>query len=223
MNEQQLKSNIDSLGTIKEKLFAGKAALDNTDLDHLFKQIEEELSSVPGNKTFINKEKLITGWIEIFKAVSSGDFAEPLMAALDKDNFYNLGTHLLEECQNGSANSNVILLIHEYLNLFRSSSFLKKIYDETKWEELIYSLILASSYDVIVLFNQRVSEYGDKTLFKIIKNNTVKAISWKEAEKNISSYARSFYSIIKDEDLTSVKIAFLLENSPQMPLLDLAC
>ena len=74
-----------------------------------------------------------------------------------------------------------------------------------------------------MLFNQRVRDYGGKPLFKVIKGSTVKEISWDEAKNNVDDYARSFYSLIKDEEADSVKIAFLLENSPQMPLLDLAC
>ncbi|MFC2094185.1 GNAT family N-acetyltransferase, partial [Bacteroidota bacterium] len=62
-----------------------------------------------------------------------------------------------------------------------------------------------------------------KPLFKVIKGNTLDEVSWDNAKINVDDYARSFYSLIKDEEADSVKIAFLLENSPQMPLLDLAC
>jgi long-subunit acyl-CoA synthetase (AMP-forming) len=74
-----------------------------------------------------------------------------------------------------------------------------------------------------VLFNQRVRDYCEKPLFKVIKGSAVIEESWDKAKKNVEVYAHSFYSLIKDEGADSVKIAFLLENNLQMPLLDLAC
>jgi len=222
MNEPQLQKHR-TLSAIKEKFYSGKAAFEKADLDHLYKQFEDELKNAVNNKAICKDAELTESWLEIFKAVSAGYFADPVMAAIDKEIFYDLGLYLLEEMKENSGNQINIFLAHEYLNLFRASSLLKKIYDEKKWEELIYNLILKSNYNINVLFNQRVRDYGGKPLFKIIKGNTVKEISWDETKKNVDDYARSFYSLIKDEDADSVKIAFLLENSPQMPLLDLAC
>ncbi|MGB5895122.1 MAG: AMP-binding protein, partial [Ignavibacteriaceae bacterium] len=223
MDEQQLQVKKETLNTIKEKFFSGKAAFERADLDHLYKQFEDELSNAVKNKTICKDADLTESWLEIFKVVSVGYFAEPVMAAADKELFYELGIYLLAEMKENSGNQTTILLSHEYLNLFRTSSLLKKIYDEKKWEELVYNLILTSNYNTKVLFNQRVRDYGEKPLFKVIKGSTVKEISWDDANKNIDDYARSFYSLIKDEEADSVKIAFLLENNPQMPLLDLAC
>jgi long-chain acyl-CoA synthetase len=222
MNEQQLQRH-NTLTTIKEKLFSGKAAFENEELNHLYKQLEEELSNAVKNKAICKNSELTELWYEIFKAVSEGYFAEPVMAAINKELFYNLGLNLLAGMKENSDNQITISLTHEYLNLFRTSSFLKKIYNEKKWEELVLNLIAESNYNTSILFNQRVKQYGDKPLFKIIKGDSVTKISWNEATKNVDDYARSFYSLIKNEDADSVKIAFLLENSPQMPLLDLSC
>lgn len=222
MNEQQLQK-YNTLSTIKEKLFSGKAAFEKEELNQLYKQFEDELSDAVKNKAICKNAELTESWFEIFKAVSAGCFADPVMAAIDKETFYNLGLKLLEEMKENSSNQIAVSLSHEYLNLFRTSSHLKKIYDEKKWEELIYNLILKSNYNTKVLFNQRVRDYSGKPLFKVIKGSTVKEISWDVAKKDVDDYARSFYSLIKDEDADSVKIAFLLENSLQMPILDLAC
>jgi len=223
MNEQQTRLKKETLNTIKEKFFSGKAAFEQADLDHLYKQFGEELNSAVKNKTMCQDAELAESWLEIFKAVSEGHFAAPVMAFGDKELFYDLGLYLLSEMKEDSGSQFIILLTHEFLNLFRASSLLKKIYDEKKWEELVYNLILNSNYNTNVLFNQRVRDYGDKPLFKVINGNAVKEVKWNEVKKNVDVYARSFYSLIKEEEADSVKIAFLLENSPQMPLLDLAC
>ena len=223
MNEQQIPVKKETLNKIKEKLFSGKAAFEKEDLNHLYKQFEDELKNAVNNKALCKDAELTKSWLEIFIAVSEGFFADPVMAAMDKEIFYDLGLILLAEMKENSGIQINIFLSHEYLNLFRTSSLLKKIYDENKWEELIHNLILKSNYNIKVLFNQRVRDYGGKPLFKVIKGNSFKEVSWDETKINVDDYARSFYSLIKDEEADSVKIAFLLENSPQMPLLDLAC
>ncbi|MCH7769951.1 MAG: GNAT family N-acetyltransferase [Bacteroidetes bacterium] len=223
MNQHQAKIKSENLTLIKEKLFSGKAALEESDLNYLFKQLEDELNETIRDKLISTDNELVKLWCEVFEVVSAGNFADSLMFSLDKEIFYKFGLFIHEEINVNPANENLVLLIHEYLNIFRTSSLLKKIYKEKKWEALVFNLISSSNYNVSVLFNQRVREYGDKPLFKLIKGNTVDKISWNEVNKNVSKYSHSFYSLIKDEDSNSVKITFLLENSPYMPLLDLAC
>ncbi|MGB5896233.1 MAG: AMP-binding protein, partial [Ignavibacteriaceae bacterium] len=223
MNEQQILLKKETLNTIKEKFFSGKAAFEQADLNHLYKQFEDELNNAVKNKTICKDAELTESWLEIFKEVSTGYFAGPVMAATDKELFYELGVYLLAEIKENSENQITVSLSHEYLNLFRASSLLKKIYDEKKWEELVYNLLLKSNYNTNVLFNQRIRDYGGKPLFKVIKGNTFIEVSWDNTKINVDDYARSFYSLIKDEEADSVKISFLLDNSPQMPLLDLAC
>jgi len=223
MSDQKINTTINGLNSIKEKLFAGKAAIDEDDLAQLFSNIEDELKSIVTNNSFTKEKNLLPEWSEILKAITAGNFADSFLTETNKDSFYELGLYLIKEAKNNSSNSELKKTIHEYLNLFRSSTFLRKIYDEKKWEDLIYELILHSNYTVNTLFNQRVLQYGRKTLFKIIKGNSFTAVSWNETDKRVNSYARSFYNLVKDENQETVKIAFLLENSPSMPLLDLAC
>ena len=51
MNKQQLQLKKDTLNTIKEKFFSGKAAFELADLNHLYKQFEDELKNAVKNKT----------------------------------------------------------------------------------------------------------------------------------------------------------------------------
>ncbi|MCL4279245.1 MAG: AMP-binding protein, partial [Ignavibacteriaceae bacterium] len=84
---------------------------------------------------------------------------------------------------------------------------------------MIRELIVKSNYTTKILFDQRLRDYGKKTLFKVINGNSVKEYSWETSVKIINSYRNSLYQIITKEE----KVAFLLENCLEMALLDLAC
>jgi len=88
MDEQQLQLKKETLKTIKEKFFSGKAAFELADLDHLYKQFENELNIAVKNKAICRDAELTASWLEIFKAVSVGYFAETVLAATDKELFY---------------------------------------------------------------------------------------------------------------------------------------
>jgi long-subunit acyl-CoA synthetase (AMP-forming) len=223
MSEQQLNVNNETLTSIKEKLFSGRAAFEPNDLENLYKQFEDELTDAIKNQSISKNDETTREWLETIKSILTGDFADTLFFSLDKENFYNFGNHLIEEKANHPENETITSLIHAYLNLFRTTTLLKKIYKEKKWEKLVLELISASNYNVNVLFKQRVAQYKDKTLFKIIKSNNINEESWQNVNNDVLKYARSFYNLIKNYDLDNVKISFLLENDPHMPLLDLAC
>jgi long-subunit acyl-CoA synthetase (AMP-forming)/GNAT superfamily N-acetyltransferase len=223
MNEQELNVSNKTLTSIKEKLFAGKAAFESDELEKLCKQIENEMNSAIKNQSVCKNDEISKEWLEIFESISIGDFADTLFSSLDKENFYDFGNHLIEEKVNYPENDIIVLLMHAYLNLFRTTSLLKKIYKEKKWQKLVNELISASNYNVNILFNQRVSQYKDKTLFKILKGKNINKVSWHDVNNDVLIYARAFYNLIKNYDLDNVKISFLLENDPHMPLLDLAC
>ena len=75
MNEQQIKTTLADLNSIKEKLFAGKAATEENELAKLFSQIEGGLTSVISNKPLLKEDNLLSSWTEILKAIAAGDFA----------------------------------------------------------------------------------------------------------------------------------------------------
>lgn len=223
MTEHQLKERNEILTSIKDKLFSGKAAFDSDDLRFLYEQFEEELTNALINETVCKNEEIAQVWLEMLESISSGDFTDSLFSSLNKEKFYELGDHLVEQKAQQPDNQILDLIIHAYLNLFRNSSLLRKIYNEKKWELLIYKLINESNYNVNILFKQRVKQYRDKSLFKVIKGNHVDALSWNKVNNDVIKYASAFYSLIKKYNSNNSKIAFLLENDPHMPLLDLAC
>ncbi len=77
MNEPQLQKH-NTLSAIKEKFYSGKAAFEKADLDHLYKQFEDELNNAVNNKAICKDAELTDSWLEIFKAVSEGYFAGPV-------------------------------------------------------------------------------------------------------------------------------------------------
>ena len=138
------------------------------------------------------------------------------MGEVEKEVYFSFGTFLNKQLTEGRK---LETLTHEYLNLFRFPSLLRRIYEEKKWESLIQELILKSNYNTRILFNQRLRDYGKKTLFKVIDGSRVTEYSWEKSASIIQKYRQAFYSIMNREE----RIAFLLENSLEMALLDLAC
>ena len=70
MNEQKILLKKETLKTIKEKFFSGKAAFEQADLNPLYKQFEDELNNAVKNKTICRNAELTKSWLEIFNAVS---------------------------------------------------------------------------------------------------------------------------------------------------------
>ena len=214
---------MNTLTPLREKLLSGKAALTDEEIQALSEQFGDELFYLSENRSLLNKNEFVATLCEILQDVAVGNFAEIIMSSINKESYYQFGSYIVEAIEDNTNKIKLKSLAHEYLNLFRTSSFLKKIYDEKKWETLILNLVDKSNYNVSVLFNQRVSQYGEKPLIKIIKGNTIEKISWNKTKEQVDTYSRSLYDLIKNEKKEQVKIAFLLENSLIMPLLDLAC
>ncbi|MEJ2494310.1 MAG: hypothetical protein P8Y79_08275, partial [Ignavibacteriaceae bacterium] len=71
MSDQQIKTTAISLNSIKEKLFAGKAAIDESELAQLSSNIEDELKSIVANNSFTKEKNLLPEWTEILKAIAA--------------------------------------------------------------------------------------------------------------------------------------------------------
>jgi long-subunit acyl-CoA synthetase (AMP-forming)/predicted GNAT family acetyltransferase len=138
------------------------------------------------------------------------------MGEIDKEFYFSFGTFLNEQLPK---NEKIEKLVHEYLNLFRFPSFLRRIYNEKTWEPLIHELVLKTNYNTKIQFNLRLRDYKTKTLFKVIIGNNVTEYSWERSASLIQSYRNAFYSHVNKNN----KVAFLLENCLEMALLDLAC
>ena len=164
---------------------------------------------------------MLNTWQNIFDGLFSSELANPFMENMDKDLFFSFGEYLASFSNEPS--ERIVSITHNYLNLFRNSSFLQKIYDERRWDDLIHTLIVQSNYTFDVLFNQRVNQYKKKNLFRIIKDGRTIDYSWQKTFDLVSSYRSSINHILFEIESDNKIVAFLLENSLEMVMLDLAC
>lgn len=216
MNNQSLSS----LTGLKEKLLAGKASLEQYEIDDLVNNILIELSLVIKSSD-LNQPEISETWQSILDSLTAGGISENFMSNMDKDLFFAFGEYLVSD--NVSLNNKTASIMHGYLNLFRNSSFLKKIYNERRWDKLIHALIDKSSYTFDVLFRQRVEQYKKKNLFRIIRDSQTIDYSWQKTSEIVSGYSLSIHNLLFEIEGENKFTAFLLENSLEMVMLDLAC
>lgn len=209
-----------SLTEIRDKVFAGKASLEKNEVGDLINNLQIELNrSIKDDH--LNSQKELKQWEDIFSSLFSSEIAEEFMSAVDKELFFSFGEYL--NSLNLKENTSAVSVIHNYLNLFRVSAFLQKVYGENRWEYLVHSLILSSSYTFDVLFNQRVDQYRKKKLFRIIKGKSSIDYNWEKTNEIVTSYRSSIKQLLKNIPEENRFVAFLLENSIDMVMLDLAC
>ncbi len=212
--------SLSSIKELNEKLLGGKASLEQNEINDLINDLLIELSTVI-KKNNLNEPDISEVWLSILNGLIAGGFSDDIMNSMDKDLFFGFGDYLASDLVN--SNDKTIPIIHSYLNLFRYSSFLQKIYDERRWDKLIKSLIDKSSYTFDVLFNQRVEQYKKKNLFRIIKDRHTIDYTWQKTSEIVSDYSLSIQKLLFEIENENKFTAFLLENSFDMAMLDLAC
>jgi long-subunit acyl-CoA synthetase (AMP-forming) len=206
---------LENIFSIAEKFITGLTSIGKRDLSEHLESFAKTLRQIPLEKRSLNSNET-ESLLKIFIAAAQHAFAKQFMGEVDKEVYFLFGSFLNEQLTKGEK---VQKLTHEYLNLFRYPSLLNRIYEEKKWEPIIHELVLKSNYNTKILFNQRLRDYGKKTLFKLINGNAVTEYSWEKSAHLIQSYRNAFYSLITRDS----KVAFLLENCLEMALLDLAC
>ncbi len=206
---------LDNIISIADKFITGLTSIGKKDVSEQLDTFAETLKQIPLEKRSLSKDES-EALLKIFIAAAQPAFAKQFIGEVEKEVYFSFGTFLNEQ---QTKNETIQKLTHEYLNLFRFPSLLRRIYEEKKWENLIHNLILQSNYNVKVLFNQRLRDYPKKTLFKVINGNTVTEYSWEKSASIIKSYRNALYSFVSKDS----KVAFLLENCLEMALLDLAC
>ena len=214
---------INELVSFRDKLSAGKTAYDKNELDLLAVQFDSILNSVVNRVTNEIDNELVIQLNEIFHLILVSGFSRDFSNTLDKEIYFLFGVMLEKSLSFKPDNHEYKNLTYSYLDLFRYSSFLQKIYDEQRWNNLVAGLINKSNFNLFRLFHQRLEIYSDKTLFKIIRGNTEINFSWLSCAMLIDNYSsaliQNFYSINEE----NAKVAFLLENGIEMALLDIAC
>ncbi|MCF8242048.1 MAG: AMP-binding protein [Melioribacteraceae bacterium] len=206
---------------IKEKIFAGRASLDLDQINQLIIDFNDYLGILIKENIFTGNERLINEWSIIFEALIPSDLSYEIADSLDTDEYFNFGEMIISLL--GSKNNGINKLAHGYLDLFRSSEFLTKIYEDQKWPLLIEKIIVKSNFNFARLFEQRTKEYGNKTLFKLLDNGKEKNLDWDKIDREVARFRKSLIQNLVKGDLENGKAAFLLDNSLNMAILDLAC
>ncbi len=210
----------DAIINIRDQVFAGKAALDENERKNLLHSIEKEIAKIIKDNRFVNFPEQISVWQEIFISLFSGQLADDFAGSVRCETFYNFGRYLLDFSGTGEAIFENKRLIHAYLDIFRLSEFLIRIYGENRWADLIHALIDKSNFAIAELFRQRVRDYENKTLFKVIRGGSETGYSWRQVDILVESYSKA---LLNSQSQYPGKVAFLMENSLQTALLDLAC
>ncbi len=212
---------MEQLKKIIEKISAGRAALDDISAEKLFNNISDVIHNGSATIKSADIEEL-TDFKELLARVNSSRFSREIASYIDKDKYFSFGQELLKK---NIEWDNILLsvIIHEYLDIFRQSEFLQKIYNERRWDEPIAKLIRVSGYTTDVMFKQRVRDYSSKPFIKQVKHNHIKSYSWDEISDIVLHYQKALYSQLIPYRDNEIHTAFLMENSLDMACLDFAC
>lgn len=218
-----IESLTTKLNYIQQNIFKGKAGIEKDEITEISKKLNNIFSDEDNDNysnLFLNENYEV--FIGILKALPASLLTDSIFAKLDVEKLFNYSQFLLEERTSGNNTNEAVLIIHELLNLFRYSIWLQKISSDKKWESLFADLIESSNYNFKILFTQRVRDYSDKTLFKVIKGERYEEYSWEKVNKSIHKYSSSLRSCLEGLTTEDMDVAFLMENSIEMALLDIA-
>ncbi len=206
-----------NLKSFAEIIGAGKASIDKNEVDEFLVSFNSILEQLCDNGNI--EDKIIQDELEsIFNQIVPSKFASELADKLEPDTYFKFGILLQNSGYNISPS-----IIHGYLNLFRFSSFLIKIYDDDRWCSLIYSLIEKSRFTVNKLIEQRARDYSSKNIFTVLRGDSEINYKWENVERAIVKHRNSIWQLLVNENAENSKVGFLLSNSLEMVLLDLAC
>ena len=214
-------NNIVSLRTLFK---AGKSALDESELNDKFSETFDLISSISVPADHTAGIEVISELSGLFTAIKEGGFVRDYMSRIPEETYFSFGK-LLSDFYNlkfKNISESLHKLTHSYLDFLRYSEFLTKISDVEKWTAHISQLIQLSIYNTRIMFDQRVEEYGRKTLFNVISGETVDTYSWERTKDTVELYRKALVNLIGDRN-EKPRIAFLTENSLTMALMDIAC
>ncbi len=221
MNDTKSTTFLSILSQLEDSLRAGVGSLEKGELTRLIEKINSSINETI-QKDFLKKVPDIShNWDAIFEAVIINRLEKMMAETLDVDFYFNFGQYLLKFVDN--SDTALIMLIHNYLDIFRQSAFLVRINNTPPWEKLILKLIEKSNFHVGQLVKQRIRDYPDKAIFRLLYNDRNEPSTWKKISKMIEMYTLGIGKLTASESNEIDKVAFLTENSLEMALLDLAC
>ena len=114
--------------------------------------------------------------------------------------------------------------VWQLLDVLRRSSLLCRISKAGAthdWSRRILMLVEASDFTFGRLFEQRATNYGERTLFRVPADGASRRLSWRQAAGRVDLIARSLLAVIAETG--DRPLAILSHNSLEMALVDLAC
>lgn len=207
------------LNDIRDKFFAGSSSFSAGELNSYIKKLNSAISALVENNDYSENIQALSTLSEIINVSFKNRLYNELASEIDTKLFFKLGRFILDIAHEHGDNE--LKIIDEYLDLFRINHFLKRIYNEKEWDFLISELIQKGNYNYKKMFEQRTEKYPDKTLFNIIKGDKAESITWSATEKRTSGYITAIKTWLAKTN--SDKVAFLMENSPLMAMLDISC
>ena len=111
----------------------------------------------------------------------------------------------------------------QLLDVLRRSSLLCRIAETgttDEWSRRILMLVEASDFTFGRLFEQRATNYGERTLFRVPADGENRKVSWRQAAGRVDLIARSLLAVIAETG--DRPLAILSHNSLEMALVDLA-
>jgi long-subunit acyl-CoA synthetase (AMP-forming)/GNAT superfamily N-acetyltransferase len=112
----------------------------------------------------------------------------------------------------------------QLLDVLRHSSLLCRISEAgttQDWSRRILTLVQASDFTFGRLFEQRATNYGERTLFRVPADGENRKVSWRQAAGRVDLIARSLLAVTAETG--NRPLAILSHNSLEMALVDLAC
>lgn len=208
---------------LKMSFQAGKSTLNEDELKSLIQKSIENINLASEQIKLCDEDYLSELYL-LFDSIQEGEFSFEFASECSENDFYSIGRLLFESNKKTCDKTKQTLdeIIYLFLNFFRRSQFLTKLNDHKKWTGLISNLIDISNYNTRKLLKQRVKEYSKKTLFNVLTGSNIQSYTWEDVNEIVSLYSKSILKLT-EEQTGKPRIAFLMENSLTMALLDLAC
>ena len=156
----------------------------------------------------------IKGGKAVWELLASPDMMHRFAAVIDPTEYFDLGKKILDHGNPA--------IIYPYVDIFRSSAFLTRIYDDRRWDDLIVQMLERSNYTFPVLFGQRAVKYADRIIFSVLQPDGMINFTWKQTRTVVETYARGLFALQTDPQKPEA-VGFLCKNSIDMVFMDLAC
>ncbi len=211
---------LSEISAIKQQFAAGESAISEEEWPQIITNLERQIEALADSGA-INVRGILIELSELFEIIFKTGLVELFTGKIDEKAFLVLGQNLQKT--NHDLYNEYRQVIHLYLELFRQPAFLTRIKDTRPWEALVLRLIEKSNFTVAPLLRQRFKFYGDKTIFGLLGGQNIIRYTFSAIKERISQYARGLVALTGAVQPGQPVVAFFMQNSLEMALLDLAC